>query len=51
MIAGGQSNEDIAERLGLSLKTVRNHVANICSKLQVADRTQAALRAREVGLG
>ncbi len=51
LIAQGQSNQEIAERLCLSLKTVRNHVANICSKLQVADRTQAALRAREVGLG
>lgn len=51
LIAQGQSNQEIADRLCLSLKTVRNHVANICSKLQVADRTQAALRAREVGLG
>ena len=51
LIARGQSNQEIAERLYLSLKTVRNHVANICSKLQVADRTQAAIRAREAGLG
>ena len=40
------SNEAIAERLGISLKTVRNHVSNICTKLQVADRTAAVLRAR-----
>ena len=35
----------------LSLKTVRNHVSNIFSKLQVADRAQAVIRAREAGLG
>jgi DNA-binding NarL/FixJ family response regulator len=39
-----------AERLVLSLKTVRNHVSNICGKLQVADRAQAVIRAREAGL-
>ena len=41
----------IAHRLGLSEKTVRNHVSNIFNKLQVADRAQAILRAREAGLG
>jgi DNA-binding NarL/FixJ family response regulator len=51
LIAGGRSNQEIAERLFLSLKTVQNHVSNIFRKLQVADRTQAALRAREAGLG
>ena len=51
LIASGQSNEAIAERLVLSLKTVRNHVSNIFSKLQVTDRAQAVLRAREAGLG
>ena len=51
LIANGHSNEAIAERLVLSLKTVRNHVSNIFSKLQVTDRAQAVLRAREVGLG
>lgn len=40
------TNEAIAERLGISLKTVQNHVSNICNKLQVADRTAAVLRAR-----
>jgi DNA-binding NarL/FixJ family response regulator len=44
-------NADIAARLGLSDKTVRNHLSNIFSKLQVADRAQAILRAREAGLG
>jgi DNA-binding NarL/FixJ family response regulator len=50
LIARGRSNAEIAEELTLSLKTVRNHASNIYNKLQVADRTQAALRAREAGL-
>lgn len=51
LVAQGRSNQEIAEQLGLTLKTVRNHVSNIFNKLQVADRAQAALRAREAGLG
>ena len=51
LIADGQTNAEIAEKLVISLKTVRNHVSNIFSKLQVADRAQAALRARAAGLG
>jgi len=51
LIAQGLSNPEIAEALGISLKTVRNHVSNIFNKLQVADRVQAVLRAREAGLG
>lgn len=51
MIAQGDTNAAIAEKLVISLKTVRNHVSNIFNKLQVADRTQAALRARAAGLG
>lgn len=51
LIGEGKSNEEIAAQLYLSLKTVRNHVSNILSKLQVADRAQAAIRAREAGLG
>jgi DNA-binding NarL/FixJ family response regulator len=51
LIARGQTNEEIAKHLVLSLKTVRNHVSNIYSKLQVADRAQAVIRAREAGLG
>jgi DNA-binding NarL/FixJ family response regulator len=51
LIAQGRSNPEIAERLCLSLKTVRNHCSNIFSKLQVADRAQAVIRAREGGLG
>jgi DNA-binding NarL/FixJ family response regulator len=51
MIAQGQSNTEIADRLGLSEKTIRNNVSNIFSKLQVADRAQAIVKAREAGLG
>lgn len=51
LMAQGRTNEEIAEQLVVSLKTVRNHVSNIFSKLQVTDRTQAALRAREAGFG
>jgi DNA-binding NarL/FixJ family response regulator len=50
LIARGQSNAAIADQLSISLKTVRNHVSNIYNKLQVADRAQAAIRAREAGL-
>jgi DNA-binding NarL/FixJ family response regulator len=51
LIAKGQSNAAIAKQLVLSPKTVSNYVSNIFSKLQVADRAQAMLRAREAGLG
>jgi DNA-binding NarL/FixJ family response regulator len=51
LIAQGRSNHDIAARLAISDKTVRNHVANIFNKLRVADRAQAIVRAREAGLG
>ncbi|RIK40765.1 MAG: DNA-binding response regulator [Chloroflexi bacterium] len=51
LIAQGHDNGEIARRLVISLKTVRNHVSNIFSKLQVADRAQAIIRARNAGLG
>ena len=51
LIAAGARNSEIAARLHLSDKTVRNHVSAILVKLQVPDRTAAALRAREAGLG
>jgi DNA-binding NarL/FixJ family response regulator len=51
LIAAGENNTAIAERLFLSAKTVRNHVSNIFAKLQVADRAQAIVRARKAGLG
>ncbi len=50
-IASGENNALIARRLHLSLKTVRNHVSNIFTKLQVADRAQAIVRARDAGFG
>lgn len=50
LIARGQTNPDIADQLSISLKTVRNHVSNIFGKLQVVDRAQAAIKAREAGL-
>ncbi len=51
LIAAGKNNQEIAESLFLSLKTVRNYVSNIFTKLQVADRARAIVRAREAGLG
>ncbi|WP_432573938.1 response regulator transcription factor [Kineococcus sp. SYSU DK005] len=51
LVARASSNRDIAHRLHLSDKTVRNHISNILAKLQVADRAHAILRAREAGLG
>jgi DNA-binding NarL/FixJ family response regulator len=50
-IAQGLNNKLIAQKLSISEKTVRNHVSNIFSKLQVADRAQAIIRAREAGMG
>ena len=47
MIGEGASNAQIARALGLSLKTVQNYVSRVLEKLQVADRTQAAIRARD----
>ncbi len=51
LIAQGHNNAEIAQRLMLRTKTVQNHVSNIFNKLQVADRAQAIVRAREAGLG
>jgi DNA-binding NarL/FixJ family response regulator len=50
-IAAGYRNADVAATLVLSPKTARDHVCNIFTKLQVADRAQAIVRAREAGLG
>jgi DNA-binding NarL/FixJ family response regulator len=51
LIARGHPNPSIAKQLSLSTKTVGNYVSNIFTKLQVADRAQAIIRAREAGLG
>jgi len=51
LLAEGSGNQDIARRLYLSPKTVRNHIANILAKLQLPDRAQAIATAREAGLG
>ncbi|HEY8788111.1 MAG TPA: response regulator transcription factor [Actinopolymorphaceae bacterium] len=47
LLAEGSSNAQIARALGLSLKTIQNYVSRILDKLQVSDRTQAALQARQ----
>jgi DNA-binding NarL/FixJ family response regulator len=49
LIAKGSTNREIAEALFITEGTVKNHVTNILSKLDVRDRTQAALKARELG--
>ena len=51
LVAAGRSNGQIAAALYLSPKTVRNVVSNVLTKLQVTDRAQAIVRAREAGLG
>jgi DNA-binding NarL/FixJ family response regulator len=51
LLAAGRSNQQIASALFLSPKTVRNNVSNVFAKLQVADRAEAIVRAREAGLG
>ncbi|HEY5947813.1 MAG TPA: response regulator transcription factor [Kofleriaceae bacterium] len=50
LIARGATNKEIAAALFLAEGTVKNHVTNILTKLGVGDRTQAALRARELGI-
>lgn len=51
LVAEGLDNAAVARRLTVSPKTVRNHLSNVFTKLQVADRSQAIVRAREAGLG
>jgi len=51
LIAAGRSNAEIAQRLVISPKTVRNHITSIFRKLDVTNRAQAIVRAREAGLG
>ena len=49
MLADGCSNKEIGARLNIAEGTVKNHMTNVLGKLGVLDRTQAALRARELG--
>src|SRR3954452_9731389 len=51
LVAAGKGNATIAYELMISLKTVRNHVSNIFTKLQVPDRSTAIVKARQAGLG
>lgn len=51
LLAGGLGNSQIAARMGTSVKTVRNQVSSVLSKLQVHDRGQAIIKARDAGLG
>jgi DNA-binding NarL/FixJ family response regulator len=50
LLAHGHSNKEIAEKLFLAEGTVKNHVSTILAKIDARDRTQAALKARELGL-
>jgi DNA-binding NarL/FixJ family response regulator len=51
LISRGVTNQEMATHFGVSLKTIQNHVSNVLAKLHVVDRTQAAIRGREAGLG
>jgi filamentous hemagglutinin family protein len=51
LIAQGINNQEIANRLVISSKTVSNHISNIFGKLQVLDRAQAIVMARQAGMG
>lgn len=50
LIAGGRSNKEIAQKLNLSPNTVKTHIARLFEKLEAGRRTEAILRARELGL-
>lgn len=51
LVARGLDNHAIGRRLDINEKTIRNHVSNVLTKLQVTDRSQAIVKAREAGLG
>ena len=51
LVARGWSNQQIAAQLDLSIKTVRNHVSSVFTKIQVVDRAKAIVKAREAGIG
>jgi LuxR family maltose regulon positive regulatory protein len=50
LVAAGLTNKEIGERLVISSETVKKHISNICNKLGVGNRTEAAARARELDL-
>ncbi len=51
LLARGHTNQHIAKDLFISVSTVKKHVREVLAKLRVSDRTQAALRAVEMGMG
>jgi DNA-binding NarL/FixJ family response regulator len=51
LVARGLTNAEIARRLVVSDKTVRNHVSNVFAKLHVGGRAEAVARARDAGVG
>ena len=51
LVARGWSNQQIAAQLNLSIKTVRNHVSSVFTKIQVVDRAKAIVKARQAGIG
>lgn len=50
LVAAGKSNREIAEKLVVSLGTAKTHVHNLCGKLGVRNRTEAAMKAKDLGL-
>jgi LuxR family transcriptional regulator, maltose regulon positive regulatory protein len=50
LVAAGQTNQEIAKVLVVTVETVKSHVGHVLAKLGVANRTQAVARARELGL-
>jgi ATP/maltotriose-dependent transcriptional regulator MalT len=50
LVAAGLSNREIAEKLIISIGTAKSHVHNICGKLGVRNRTEAAMRAKELNI-
>jgi DNA-binding NarL/FixJ family response regulator len=51
LVARGRSNHQIAAQLKIAIKTVRNHVSSVFTKIQVVDRSEAIVKAREAGIG